>query len=36
MDETVYQCPECNFNTDNLDNLDAHIQGKMLNFKFKY
>lgn len=25
MDETVYQCPECNFNADNLKELDIHI-----------
>ncbi|RNA39941.1 zinc finger Xfin-like [Brachionus plicatilis] len=25
MDETVYQCPECNFNADNLNELDSHI-----------
>lgn len=25
MDETVYQCPECNFNADNLTELDGHI-----------
>lgn len=25
MDETVYQCPECNFNADNLHELDSHI-----------
>ena len=24
-DVTVYQCPECNFNADNLDSLDSHI-----------
>ncbi len=28
MDETVYQCPECNFNADNLTELDGHITGK--------
>ena len=33
MDETVYQCPECNFNTDNLNNLDAHITGKSFIYK---
>jgi hypothetical protein len=27
MDETVYQCPECNFNADNLKELDLHIMG---------
>ena len=29
MDETVYQCPECNFNADNLTELDGHITGKL-------
>ncbi len=28
MDETVYQCPECNFNADNLTELDGHILGQ--------
>ncbi len=30
MDETVYQCPECNFNADNLKELDLHIMGMNL------
>jgi hypothetical protein len=25
MDETVYQCPECNFNADNISELDSHL-----------
>jgi len=25
MDETIYQCPECNFNADKLTDLDSHI-----------
>merc|ERR1712127_81801 len=25
MDEIVYQCPECNFNADNLEELDNHM-----------
>lgn len=25
MDDTVYQCPECNFNADNLNELDMHL-----------
>ena len=28
MEETVYQCPECNFNADNLIELDLHLTGK--------
>ncbi len=28
MDECVYQCPECNFNADNLTELDNHMDGK--------
>lgn len=28
MDEIVYQCPECNFNADNLEELDNHMDGK--------
>jgi hypothetical protein len=27
MDEIVYQCPECNFNADNLVELDTHMDG---------
>lgn len=27
MDEIIYQCPECNFNADNLTELDIHITG---------
>ena len=27
MDETIYQCAECNFNADNLTELDSHIMG---------
>lgn len=29
MDETVYQCPECNFNADNLVELDSHMTGEI-------
>jgi hypothetical protein len=25
MDYTVYQCPECNFNADSMDELDMHL-----------
>ncbi len=35
MDETVYQCPECNFNADNISELDSHMIGKKrLNINF--
>ena len=30
MDETVYQCPECNFNVDNINELDSHMIGKKI------
>ncbi len=37
MDETVYQCPECNFNADNLVELDSHITSNLiLKFLFEF
>jgi len=35
MDECVYQCPECNFNADNLTELHNHMDGKILLIKKK-
>lgn len=34
MDETIYQCAECNFNADNLTELDSHIIGNVFSFSF--